>query len=356
MLSHAKLSAIAEKALLNGGVLRSLPEDATVSLTDRVNTGTVLDWNIAGSCNSNREVLLAATTTKDGQLHRLRVYLTVRCRKCGPCLKFRAMNWRERCEAEISSANRTWFGSLTFTPLQHSRADHEIALKAIEGSELDPSLLDNEKVQWILSMLSPETLWVERQRVLGREMTLYMKRLRESLDVPLRYIIITERHKMKLRGRPHFHVLIHETGAPIRKRQLKQAWSGGHVSFKLADRASAFYVTKYLTKESSARVRASFQYGKRNHDLSHNHQTNKTGGVLVEGVSPSHLFVLDDVGNTTTTNDDAKGGTSTDLSSFVLQNGGVDYHDEGSARLSRAGIQGRGGGFQIRTRATFKCE
>lgn len=354
MLSYAKLQAVAANALQNGGSLRSLPEDATVSLTDRTNTGTVIDWNIAGSCNSPREALLAATTTQNGQLHRLRVYLAVRCRKCDPCLRYRAMNWRERCEAEILSANRTWFGSLTFTPIQHKRADHEIALKAIEGSELDPSLLDDEKVEWVLSMLSPEVLWSERQRVLGREMTLYMKRLRESLDVPLRYVIITERHKMKLRGRPHFHVLIHETGLPIRKRELKQAWSGGHVMFKLADRNSAYYVTKYLTKESSARVRASFRYGKLNNDLDHNLPASVNRGVSGGMCHPAQDAV-EDVLETTTTNDDEQGARSVP-SSFAALLEAVDYHDEGGARLPRAGVSERGGGFQTVRRANFKCE
>ena len=39
------------------------------------------------------------------------------CRRCPKCLQFRQLKWKERCDLELAKSVRTWFVTLTFSPI-----------------------------------------------------------------------------------------------------------------------------------------------------------------------------------------------------------------------------------------------
>lgn len=96
----------------------------------------------------------------------------------------------------------------------------------------------------------------------GELLTLWLKRVRKNSGAKLRYMLVTESHKS---GLPHWHCLLHEAegGSPITNRVIVEAWNYGFSHAKLVKSDAASYVTKYLAKQSLARVRASAWYGQR---------------------------------------------------------------------------------------------
>lgn len=181
------------------------------------------------------------------------VDLDVRCRKCPNCLAARAHHWRERAKVEIIDSKRTWFTTLTLAPEWQSRlvmeAEHRLAKQRVDYKALCAA--------------DPFDAWRERIKPLGRELTLYIKRLRKQAS-GLRYLAVVEKHKS---GAPHLHLLIHETGDQIRHAQLTALWRWGFSSHKLVavddGGKAAAYVSKYLSKDITARARASGGYGAR---------------------------------------------------------------------------------------------
>jgi hypothetical protein len=181
--------------------------------------------------------------------HYRHVDLAVRCRRCAACLRARSAHWKLRAVAEISAAERTWFGTLTLSPAAQfqmmAKAANDIAAQGLEFERLEP-----------------EDQFRERCKPLTRECQLWLKRLRKQSG-RLRYAIVVERHKT---GLPHVHCLIHEVeGQPIRHRVLAGAWHLGFVKFNLVaidEKAkAAAYVAKYLAKSALTRVKASRRYG-----------------------------------------------------------------------------------------------
>lgn len=175
------------------------------------------------------------------------VDVAVRCRQCSKCLEARASLWRIRALAEVKTAPRTWFGTLTGSPEYQFRL-RELARSAAnqDGDNFD-LFEDAKQFGSICRQAAPD-------------LTRYFKRLRKNSKVQLRYLLVTERHKS---GDPHWHCLIHETeSGPIRHRTLSQSWGLGFTQFKLVtDHRQAFYVCKYLAKSALSRVRASSRYG-----------------------------------------------------------------------------------------------
>ena len=175
----------------------------------------------------------------------------VRCRKCPPCLKARAAQWRMKAIAEISSSSRTWFGTMTLKPEEH----YVVLCQASEVASAQK--LTFEK-------LDEKEQFSRRHAIIGKALTKWLKRVRKQSGAHMRYMIVAERHKS---GLPHYHCLIHEQFAyeTITKRCLEGQWRLGHSFFKLVDitdpTKTAGYVAKYLTKSSEARVRASIGYG-----------------------------------------------------------------------------------------------
>lgn len=220
-------------------------------------SATVFRWNIAGRCESPvtlnyharpeghgaREVLVAP-----GRAHPLELGMEVPCRKCRRCLIYRSALWTGRAKAEIGMAIRTWFGTLTLDPGEQFRA---LSIARAEAA--------SEHVDY--DCLPEEERFIRRVRVISRDITRWVKRVRKESGARLRYLLVSERHKS---GDPHWHVLVHETRfQPVRYATLKSQWLHGHSQFKLVNEdAPAAYVCKYLTKvNEGARVRASLRYG-----------------------------------------------------------------------------------------------
>lgn len=173
--------------------------------------------------------------------------LWVPCRKCDRCLAARAREWTRRAIVETTTRPRTWFGTLTMDPHYHAAALMRVRAK-------NPN--------W--DQMTKEGRFGALVRYSGRELTLYLKRVRKRSGAPLRYLLVAEEHSQQLAGLPHFHILIHEMDAdrPVRKEVLKTEWTLGFTRWKLADTFTARYVCKYLAKEASTRVRASKDYGR----------------------------------------------------------------------------------------------
>lgn len=208
-----------------------------------------LSWPIAGSCD-NPPTVTVEGRREAGKHGRNRTMIStdleVRCRKCGPCLRYRAAVWRYRAQAEYHEAARTWFATFTLKPEEHFK------------------VLCQARVRWTgFDQASDQDQFRMRHCIISSELTKYFKRLRKQTGSKLRYLIVAEKHKS---GLPHYHALIHEVSvdSPVRHAQLSGQWRLGFTQFKLVDDPkAAAYVCKYLAKDASARVRASLAYGRR---------------------------------------------------------------------------------------------
>lgn len=228
----------------------------------------------------------------------LTIVVSSRCRKCKACKERRRMYWRGRAITEYERSPMTLFGTLTVDPAFDVQID---ALARIECGERS---VDFDR-------LTPAEMFRERVKVGGREVTKWLKVLRnpaENRVEPLfRYLIVAEAHEgaktteLK-RGRPHWHVLLHEqeiqaalvTATEWARRDdgtvlvdrhgnpqvandayIKRAWKIGHSQFALCRSATAAgYLCKYLTKEDTAvRLRASFGYGQNREAVSTEEKT-----------------------------------------------------------------------------------
>lgn len=176
------------------------------------------------------------------------VDIEVRCRKCPACNRARRRHWALRAQAEVSKANRTWFGTLTLAP------EYQFRCVALARSTLARSGVRYDD-------LSPDEAFKERVRPLTAELQRYLKRLRKS-HAGLRHMVVVERHKS---GDPHLHLMLHETLGPIRHKQLTAKWDWGFSKFNLVAEGGSSkavgYVTKYLTKDLNHRVISSLRYG-----------------------------------------------------------------------------------------------
>lgn len=150
--------------------------------------------------------------------------------------------------AEYNCAARTWLGTLTLAPARHALVCEQVHLR-LSQSGVNPA--DFERQEWFNELVTE----------IGAEITRYLKRVRKNSGAPIRYLLVSERHKS---GLPHFHMLVHEPDAtlPVTKRCLDDAWKWGFTRFTLVNGAGgAVYACKYLAKDASTRIRASFRYG-----------------------------------------------------------------------------------------------
>lgn len=164
------------------------------------------------------------------------------CRHCHACLKARAYLWRRRAEAEIKASSRTWFCTFTLRP----EARTIMVCRA------------SQRLRYSVDTLSDNDWFREVFSEVSKEFTLYMKRVRKQSGARVRFICVAECH---LDGWPHMHALIHESDKAIPKSLLQEQWRLGFSSAKLCDFDASRYVSKYLAKQSLARVRASLRYG-----------------------------------------------------------------------------------------------
>lgn len=222
----------------------------------------VLEWDVSGTCQTPvRRLEHARGESRDVQTPKWRhnpgsasLIMTVPCRKCEACMRFKAQQWYFRAREELRRAPRTWFGSLTMSPENHFRCLLEVSQKLRDGGTLPSDINDAE-------MFRLRSAWM------GARATEYFKTLRKTRDASFRYVLVTECHKS---GLPHLHLLLHETdeSRPVRKTTLQEEWTLGFSSFKLVDTdpRAAGYVTKYISKSMMARVRASIGYGEKRPD------------------------------------------------------------------------------------------
>lgn len=228
------------------------------------------------------------------------VYGSGRCRKCAPCKKARSQMWQIRAMHEFERWPVTLFGTVTMSMDMH----YELDARIIQGTRRPDGSFKRPPVN--IDELSTTELFNARVGVFGDEMQRYLKRIRkgDKFHRPsVRYLLVAESHdsertNMALRGRPHFHLLLHETvpgslvlgnprdafiegesgeyrlssyraGNVWRKGVfvwddafLRTQWHFGHTKFQFAENAkAASYLCKYLTKAADARVRASAGYG-----------------------------------------------------------------------------------------------
>lgn len=210
-------------------------------------------WYVAYSGDCEYPLAMSAHDSK------LLVKRLVRCRRCAPCGRYRRNVWayaamRQAALAE-QSGNRTWFGTLTLS-------------SDAQGIMLDRARMASDE---------PNALWwddpkcdvrfaaVRDQLVL--ECRRYWARLRKA-GYRFKYLLVFERHKS---GLPHMHWLLHEQNGPIRKRVLEAQWPwgfskpllcGGGSKRSLSTKSAAFYVAKYLSKDTQSRQIASHGYRK----------------------------------------------------------------------------------------------
>lgn len=200
-------------------------------------------------CDNPVPVVLRSSPRSD--LRTVEAGLTAPCRKCEKCRLFRCMRWRQRIFNEIAlcddAGRRTWFCTLTFSQL-HLTGIHLSGVKRASVRGVPVS----EAVEWTAF----------------REVQKFMKVLRRRLGVraSFRYVCVPEYGE--LHGRLHYHVLIHETSGVILYRDICECWRSGFAQAKLVECEStrgmsgvASYVSKYIAKALSHRVRASGGYG-----------------------------------------------------------------------------------------------
>lgn len=224
------------------------------------------------------------------------VYLAMQCRQCFSCKRRRSLFWQAKAFTEYSMCANTLFGTITMSPAEQCRLDDLITLRLAKG-----------RVDF--NQLSQREIFAERVKEFGAEVTKWLKRVRKLRKLPhgaLRYLLVAEVHDSEstseeMRGRPHYHILMHEheagqlvDGNPLdvlrtRERSgdyvhrwvmnnrlnkweervfladdapIRAAWSLGFTNFQWAHSAqAATYVCAYLSKSLMLRVRPSLHYG-----------------------------------------------------------------------------------------------
>lgn len=184
-------------------------------------------------CDSPRIVVMRSRRMQRNRLPAVETVANRPCRRCAKCLQFRQMRWRARASNEILLAKRSWFLTLTFSPV------------VLAGILCGASGSETEAVE----------------RVAYKHVQLYLKRLRKAVPrAKLRYLAIYERGEVT--GRSHYHLLLHEVGSrPVSKAILESQWASFVHARLVSDVVPATYITKYLTKSIGIRPRASNDYG-----------------------------------------------------------------------------------------------
>lgn len=184
-----------------------------------------------------------------GPSPRTTAYLSVRCRKCGPCLKQRAKVWATRGQLELVAAERSWFGTMTLRP-------HERFMARLKAD----AYLAKRGVRWL--DLDATEQFKETARIIRHDFQRFLKRVRKQSGARIRYLMTTEAHAD---GFPHLHMLLHEVEGRCTKRMLEQQWPHGISHWRLVDALDhtvPWYVAKYLTKSILAKPVASLRYGR----------------------------------------------------------------------------------------------
>jgi len=247
------------------------------------------------------EVFASVSERVSGKRDPIFVYGSGRCRKCDQCRKARSQMWQIRAMNEYARWPVTVFGTVTMSPEAHYALDARI----IQGTRGPDGGYKRYPVN--INELSATELFIARVGVMGDDVQRLLKRLRkgDAFHRPqFRYLLVAEAHdsdrtNSAMRGRPHFHILLHEVkqgsliiGNPVEafahgesgewKRFkykgadnvyrdgvfvndasfLRSQWDVGFTKFQFAENArAAGYLCKYLSKNTDVRIRASVGYG-----------------------------------------------------------------------------------------------
>jgi len=200
----------------------------------------------------------------------------------------RARSWSARACEQYRQSVRTWFCTFTLSPTEHQLLEAEAAAKAKEKypAENLPDKAALLKLQCVIFQKRVKA-WLDRCKVAA-------KLAGRPVNGNVKYLLVAEVHdseqtSAEMRGRPHFHMLLHEAeiGALIsdsecewakqklrdgtwlpyyrvrRDATLRQQWQFGLSELKLAtNEKSVYYVCEYLYKAPMHRVVASIGYGK----------------------------------------------------------------------------------------------
>lgn len=303
LVSIERLEAVARAALLGGYGKLAIwdPDRVDDPLAGKFRRQLVLDTTHGCEDPVGFELFSNQSAYSSKRLKPFTVIGTARCRKCEACRKARSAMWRMRAINEYKKWPVTMFGTVTMSPEQHYLLD----------ARIQSGLKDPDGTRWVrypqpLNLLSSEEQFRMRVRVFGEDLQRYFKRLRkgEADRRPnFRYLLVAEAHDsvrtaVEMRGRPHFHLLIHEVeagslfrgnpvvaqmqgedGEYVRRRYMssrgwrdgvflrddafaRKQWQYGFTKFQYAENEkAASYLCKYLTKTNDARVRASIGYG-----------------------------------------------------------------------------------------------
>lgn len=218
-------------------------------------------WDVSRGCEDPVKVTYASRATglaknlrKPGyRVPVIEMVLLTPCRSCPTCLKRHARLWAGRAASECEAGVRTWFGTLTLRPDVHVWIDQLCATR--------------KRDFWTLPIGKK---FAAQSEVLAQEITKYLKRVRKQSGARIRYLCVTEVHDGPstsdfMRGRPHVHLLLHEGPGPqLTKSVLESQWRHGFTQFRLVNSSNhaAWYISKYVSKASEARTRASLGYGK----------------------------------------------------------------------------------------------
>jgi hypothetical protein len=245
---------LARKALANGGQL--------------LRFGSTF-WDVSADCEKSAGVTVTGThfrgtynvpeggfTAFQGAVRRdprpQAIHLQVRCGRCARCRRFRRRLWTHRALIECARARRTWLCTMTASPDDHYRY---ICAASRRG----------ETAGFEYDRLTVEEKYGEQCKEMGRDLTLFVKRLRKESGAKLRAMWVFEPHKS---GAPHIHGLLHEVGEGVTWRMLSRQWMAGHSRFNLLTSGrGANYAAKYLGKHVGIRIRASRHYGQSTYDL-----------------------------------------------------------------------------------------
>jgi len=280
-LTVERLEAIVARGLTYGYVKPVYPRDY-VSLLERNRPFRRFRMEVSSDCEEPRGFELHSRLSADARKRALPIIVegSTKCRQCDSCRDRRANFWRRRAEMEYSRAKgRTWFVTLTLAPDWHYQFDAQMSVPFYKRDRKGTKRLVRDAYE--ISKMTGRELFAARTQEIGREVTLWLKRIRKELG-SFRYLIVAEPHlenpDSAVYGRTHFHVLLHEYGELVPRHQcfvgkdgktyakedakIRKTWQKGFTqAWVLPEAGAAGYLCKYVSKEAMARIRASFRYG-----------------------------------------------------------------------------------------------
>lgn len=150
-------------------------------------------------------------------------YCLVPCGKCANCLRNRSNQWTFRLEKELDASVCALFVTLTYD-------DDHLPLVHPDGSF--SRFPDFE-------YSAPADVHVS---VCRRDVQLFLKRLRKTTHLPVRYFLTSEYGEHF--GRPHYHMILFNYDKSF--EMVESCWKNGFVRCGSVTPASIRYVSKYF--------------------------------------------------------------------------------------------------------------